>query len=55
MGLLDKLKNKRQRRRKRMVNRQKRGLIELQDSFIKMNVKFPKTEQILFYKKHYPC
>ena len=50
MGLLDKLKIKDKGEGKEWLIDKKRGLVELQDSFIKMNVKFPKTEQILFYK-----
>ena len=50
MGLFDKLKIKDKGEGKEWLINKQRGVIELQDSFIKMNVKFPKKEQIIFYK-----
>jgi hypothetical protein len=50
MGLFDKLKIKDKEQGKAWYINKQRGYIELEDSFLKIQIKFPKSENIVFYK-----
>jgi len=50
MGLLSRLKVKDKEEGKAWLINKQRGYVELEENYIKLIVKFPKAEHIIFYK-----